>query len=1443
MNFLKKKLQIFFRVLLPCRLFVARGVVCRWGRQQGWGPFGKSNAMASTTPPAPPPPFPWPPDTDITAFLDSLKLGFGARHSDLFIRGGLSRQSLLALAPTEYSPLYATLTALDGMPPGLWASIEQHLKDRLVHLDHIKRLREAIGEAAAAESPLAHAAAAGRAGTNTNDSDTSAKRWRGFHVPRPATHEQLVSLLLASSVPSESGAAALLLQQNLTGRDDAVLKNKVLFRLPPNTVARVGDMMTPDDRTGLRTRIVLTGLRGSGKTYLLRQLCRDQRVVEAFAGGAGSGAGAGAGVGAGVDGAGVGGAGAGAGVGSASGATAAAAAAGMATPRYNNICFVSVGLKPTLRSLYEDLYRQLKRGRRMSRSVLLDGEAFHELKTCALGRQILLVLDDVTAISQLEALDFLDLSTFSCLVVGARTKEVAAEMEKAYKECQKVKLEPLTDREAASMLSLASGQNDPALWEQDGLSVGRPANVLKAAGLCAALPLNLMIAGALLEDQGGYCDEDFMLILMDSMRQTDLDTFVRLEHRLVAASLGHYSMKRSGGIGLLLDQFDFVTTGASAEQVRGLFKTLAVFPEHASVPQDVFRAIAPALEEHFEGTRSSTREASIAKIDGWVNALRSLALLTTLQDDGHDGDGGDGRDDSDGLMLSIHPIIRAAAIAMHSADELRTLQQWFILVVMGARDERCSNRSPPRTVADLRLVLEFGNPMPIQVNRAFSLSARRYLQVHLGHHIRGAVDDSIKVEAAKALAFEMNSQRYTQRRDHELVESRPLVNAKALALAQEAAKAAEAEFPNDPFFKRLIFDADPTIMEAVVVAIGVEPAAEHALGLFSRCTTEEASLGIHWCSAVAPVVRGLTIVSETEYLELAFERFVAPDEVAALPPTTQLIVVRAAARLSSIRPRDEALQDRIRRRIKDVAVQGSAKWVGLLTHVFDVATMRIIAIHLAISSLRNGSTKTDADWCDALADFVETTAVPRDLARQLRRDGAQQLTLDVLALAAVHSLVFFLPHQAASGTELDAESFFATEDELERLVEVYSLDHYAYAKRSGELADHFIMGDVLLLLGLRYANLDAAEACMTKMHATWKHVAGEEARDLRTGWESDAESLLFALGANSAPYLCYLLGRPDLGLAFLRDALGAHSWFQAWEDAFMIGPSRNRVDDLARIITRLDDDGSMEEAKPFKQVLLLVRMAEFLCMAGSPEEGSAASTKRAAQDLKDGGLPSPKHLQRLDHFGLVFGTGIATCLTLGGRCHEALGNWRAAADCARRAIEFHRKPVANIDALLLLGRYETREEHRALAVTHFQNAASAAFGAGFPILALIAGRECGGKEGEEIILDALSEMPLGCGRDCREFFADQLDIPPPYVEQKKQKPEEEEEDEDEDEKLLKRLLAAAAGSGAMAARELSPVKGRGGDGDGNGNGRGEGEGKGDQGEDEMVPLWMRGGGE
>ena len=353
--------------------------------------------------------------------------------------------------------------------------------------------------------------------------------------------------------------------------------------------------------------------------------------------------------------------------------------------KFESICYVPVGQNPLLRDLQRLCHVQLT-GMDLPSALETHDEVFSALCTASAGKDVLVIVDDAWDKSQVAALNIVDPNTESRILVTSRVKGMLGA------DSAEFELGLLTRYDAVALL-LEVGEGE--LPENKRRTPPFTKLECQAADLCGCLPLLLSIAGGMLEQHGGAVDEAFISLLSEDncevLREGEYgDLMVSLEDRLIHNSLKQYK-------------------GRDKEQVAGLFRFFAVFPEDVTIPERVLKELAPLL-----GCEGMKRPG--VKIRSWVSALLRGSLLKGSHQGG----------------VYMHDIVRHFAICQHTPAELRRLQ---LLTTNALLDSR-----PPGTI--------FAESVEAAHIRT---TATWYATHHLWWHIRGSLEGGDLTEQLNAV--------------------------------------------------------------------------------------------------------------------------------------------------------------------------------------------------------------------------------------------------------------------------------------------------------------------------------------------------------------------------------------------------------------------------------------------------------------------------------------------------------------------------------------------------------------------------------------------------------------------------------------------------------------------------------------------------------------------
>lgn len=225
-------------------------------------------------------------------------------------------------------------------------------------------------------------------------------------------------------------------------------------------------------------------------------------------------------------------------------------------------------------------------------------------------------------------------------------------------------------------------------------------------------------------------------------------------------------------------------------------------------------------------------------------------------------------------------------------------------------------------------------------------------------------------------------------------------------------------------------------------------------------------------------------------------------------------------------------------------------------------------------------------------------------------------------------------------------------------------------------------------------------------------------------WSFSVVSLLICCNPTS---LCFTLGREDLAKK-LNDLLDITSTDKIKEFYDNCGPYQNMADE-----TFFD----------------MFDLSKFIC------GGSTA----LRDDLGgvDALLKPPEAYQRTDDACYMCNCGQFSMLSLAMWAYEKHGDDDKAVECAALALDdgFQKRAVPKINAWLCRARIARRKGDEEGAGKYYEIATEVAVNEFCPLLALIAGRDCGGASGEAMIQRGLAAIP----NKTREDFTSSLGLP------------------------------------------------------------------------------------
>ena len=218
----------------------------------------------------------------------------------------------------------------------------------------------------------------------------------------------------------------------------------------------------------------------------------------------------------------------------------------------------------------------------------------------------------------------------------------------------------------------------------------------------------------------------------------------------------------------------------------------------------------------------------------------------------------------------------------------------------------------------------------------------------------------------------------------------------------------------------------------------------------------------------------------------------------------------------------------------------------------------------------------------------------------------------------------------------------------------------------------------------------------------------------------------FELKGPGIPCICFTIGRPDLA---------------------------KKLDDLLEMDSQEKIDAFWEACGPYREMI----DDQFVDIFDLPKfiRGGVAALR---EDLSvDKLLKAPEVYARMDDACYLCNCGQFSMLSLAMWAFEKNDDDAKASECADLALEGgnQKRIVPKVNAWLCRGRIAQRKGDEAAAIVAFQAAADVAIKEYAPMLAIIAGRDCGGVKGEAMIQRGLEALP---NKSRADFAA--LDLPP-----------------------------------------------------------------------------------
>ena len=286
---------------------------------------------------------------------------------------------------------------------------------------------------------------------------------------------------------------------------------------------------------------------------------------------------------------------------------------------FGQVVWAALGQEPNIRALQDTVHLQLT------------GKAFDEgkerkeqLRQAMAGKEILLVLDDMWELDHEKALDFIDDSTASKVLISSRVRGLLVGSEI-------VEIGVPTETEAIEMLLSAAGQ-------ADGVAV--PEEARAVVQFCNCLPLAIGMAGKLAQEIGLDGDWCGVVELLEEEFSGSGQTR-SMEERVIRTSLN-------------------AIKGKNREKIVRLLHAFAMVPEDIRVPLEVVMMLYQAENNAGGGGGGGGGGAeqqtapNLLSIRRWLKVLLDRNLILGSVD-----------------RPSLHDIVKDFVVAAKSDGELR----------------------------------------------------------------------------------------------------------------------------------------------------------------------------------------------------------------------------------------------------------------------------------------------------------------------------------------------------------------------------------------------------------------------------------------------------------------------------------------------------------------------------------------------------------------------------------------------------------------------------------------------------------------------------------------------------------------------------------------------------------------------------------------------------
>ena len=349
---------------------------------------------------------------------------------------------------------------------------------------------------------------------------------------------------------------------------------------------------------------------------------------------------------------------------------------GIVRDHFRFILWVSLGQDPVLTQQQSVMFQQLT-GSPM-RNDLTQDEKREAIKQAMVGKDILLVLDDVWDDAHPAWFIFLDESTKSRVLMSSRVRGV---LDTAETDIVNIGLP--SEADSCSILMGSAGL--------DPNSTTPPTGATQIIAMCKRLPLTLGIAGRLIRDlsleDNNWSDA---VDLMRSELYGDGSAARSAEDRIIATSLK-------------------AITGPHKDNIRLLLRTFGLVPEDCKIPLEMLQWVMEAE------AGPSLPKPSIQNLRRWVKALIDRSLVLGPVD-----------------APSVHDLVLDFAVGLHSNEDLRAAHHRLVNLIRERRPGTPAHLSgsSKHTTNTRELIRRYG------WDRSLIKDDRQsaYIVTHLEHH-------------------------------------------------------------------------------------------------------------------------------------------------------------------------------------------------------------------------------------------------------------------------------------------------------------------------------------------------------------------------------------------------------------------------------------------------------------------------------------------------------------------------------------------------------------------------------------------------------------------------------------------------------------------------------------------------------------------------------------